>query len=267
LTGFKSTHGVALDQAGRFGYVSDGAGNAVWIFDRHTYRMGASIAVGTNPDGIIFEPVTRTVWAFNGRSSDATVIDADSQKVVATIKLSGRPEFPAVDGKGNVYVNIESKNSIVKLDAKTKTVVAEWPLAGCESPSGMAIDTAGHRLFSVCDGKKMAVTDYLSGKVLASPPIGDSPDAAAFDPKTGLAFSSNGDGTLTVIDAKDASYKVVQTLPTQKGARTLAFDSGNGRVYLVTAEMGPRPAPTEAVPRPRPPVLPGSFQILVVERK
>jgi DNA-binding beta-propeller fold protein YncE len=131
----------------------------------------------------------------------------------------------------------------------------------------MAIDTTGHRLFSVCDGKKMAVTDYLSGKVVATPPIGDSPDAAGFDPKNGLMFSSNGDGTLTVIDAKDAGYKVVQTVATQKGARTMAFDAGNGRVYLVTAEMGPRPAATEAVPRPRPPVLPGSFQILVVERK
>jgi DNA-binding beta-propeller fold protein YncE len=267
LTGFKSTHGVALDQTGKFGYVSDGAGNAVWVFDRHTYQMGASIAAGTNPDGIVFEPVTKTVWAFNGRSSDATVIDADSQKVVATIKLSGKPEFPTVDGKGNVYVNIETKNSIVKLDAKAKSVVAEWPLAGCDSPSGMAIDTTGHRLFSVCDGKKMAVTDYLSGKVLATPPIGDSPDAAGFDPKRGLAFSSNGDGTLTIIDAKDPVYKVVQTVATQKGARTMAFDSGNGRVYLVTAEMGPRPAATDAVSRPRAPVLPGSFQILVVERK
>lgn len=267
LTGFKSTHGVALDQTGKFGYVSDGAGNAVWVFDRHTYQMGASIAAGTNPDGIIFEPVTKTVWAFNGRSSDATVIDADSQKVVATIKLSGKPEFPTVDGKGNVYVNIETKNTITKLDAKTKAVVAEWPLTGCDSPSGMAIDTAGHRLFSVCDGKKMAVTDYLSGKVLSNPSIGDSPDAAGFDAKRGLAFSSNGDGTLTIIDANDPGYKVVQTVTTQKGARTMAFDSGNGRVYLVTAEMGPRPAATDAVPRPRAPVLPGTFQILVVERK
>jgi YVTN family beta-propeller protein len=267
LTGFKSTHGVALDETGKFGYVSDGAGNAVWVFDRHTFQMGASIAAGTNPDGITFEPVTKTVWAFNGRSNDATVIDADSQKVVATIKLSGKPEFPTVDGKGNVYVNIETKNTIVKLDAKGKSVVAEWPLAGCESPSGMAIDTAGHRLFSVCDGKKMAVTDYISGKVIANPAIGDSPDAAGFDAKRGLAFSSNGDGTLTVIDTKGTDYKTVQTVATQKGARTMAFDSGNGRVYLVTAEMGPRPPATEAVPRPRPPVLPGSFQILVVERK
>jgi YVTN family beta-propeller protein len=267
LTGFKSTHGVALDQTGKFGYVSDGGGNAVWVFDRHTYQMGASIAAGTNPDGIVFEPSTKTVWAFNGRSNDATVIDAESQKVVATIKLSGKPEFPTVDGKGNVYVNIETKNTIVKLDAKTRSVVAEWPLTGCESPSGMAIDTAGHRLFSVCDGKKMAVTDYLSGKVIANPAIGDSPDAAGYDAKRGLAFSSNGDGTLTVIDAKDPGYKEVQTLTTQKGARTMSFDSGTGRVYLVTAEMGPRPAPTDAVPHPRAPVLPGTFQILVVERK
>jgi YVTN family beta-propeller protein len=267
LTGFKSTHGVALDRTGKFGYVSDGGGNAVWVFDRHTYQMGTSIAAGTNPDGIVFEPLTKTVWAFNGRSNDATVIDADSQKVVATIALSGKPEFPTVDGKGNVYVNIETKNSIAKLDAKTKTVVTEWPLTGCESPSGMAIDTAGHRLFSVCDGKKMAVTDYLSGKVIANPEIGNSPDAAGYDAKRGLAFSSNGDGTLTVINAKDPGYNEVQTLATQKGARTMAFDSGNGRVYLVTAEMGPRPAPTDAVPHPRAPVLPGSFQILVVEHK
>jgi YVTN family beta-propeller protein len=267
LTGFKSTHGVALDQDGKFGYVSDGAGNAVWVFDRHNYQVGASIPSGTNPDGIVFEPVTKTVWAFNGRSNDATVIDAASQKVVATVKLSGKPEFPTVDGKGNVYVNIETKNSIVKLDAKNKNVVAEWALSGCESPSGMAIDTAGHRLFSVCDGKKMAVVDYLSGKVLATPTIGDSPDAAGYDAKHNLAFSSNGDGTLTVIDAKDPGYKAIQTLGTQKGARTMAFDEGNGRVYLVTAEMGPRPEPTAAVPHPRAPVLPGSFQILVVEPK
>lgn len=267
LTGFKSTHGVALDSDGKFGYVSDGGGNAVWVFDRHTFQVGASIAAGMNPDGIVFEPATKTVWAFNGRSSDATVIDAASQKVVATIKLSGKPEFPTVDGKGNVYVNIETKNTIAKLDAKSKSVVAEWPLTGCESPSGMAIDTAGHRLFSVCDGKKMAVTDYLSGKVVANPAIGDSPDAAGFDARRGLAFSSNGEGTLTVVDAKDPGYAVLQTLPTQRGARTMAFDSGNGRVYLVTAEVGPRPAATEAVPRPRPSIVPGSFQILVVERK
>ncbi|RSL15098.1 YVTN family beta-propeller protein [Edaphobacter aggregans] len=267
LTGFKSTHGVALDDKGQYGYVSDGAGNAVDAFDRHTFKVVATIPAGTNPDGIVYEPVTKTVWAFNGRSQDASVIDTATQKVVATIKLSGKPEFPTVDGKGNVFVNIETKNSIVKLDAKSKTVTAEWPLTGCESPSGMAIDTDHHRLFSVCDGKKMAVTDYTSGKVIATPEIGDSPDAAGYDAKHQLAFSSNGDGTLTVVDTSSPVYKVLQNVATQKSARTMAFDSGTGRIYLVAAEFGPKPAATAENPRPRAQVIPGSFTILVVGRK
>jgi YVTN family beta-propeller protein len=258
---------VALDDAGKYGYVSDGQGNAVVVFDRHSFKTVASIAAGTNPDGITYEPFTKTVWAFNGRSNDATVIDTATQKVVATVKLSGRPEFPTVDGKGTVFVNIESKNSIVRLDAKSKAVTAEWPLEGCESPSGMAIDTGHHRLFSVCDGKKMTVTDYQSGKVLATPAIGDSPDAAGFDAKHQLAFSSNGDGTLTVIDAGSPGYKVLQNVATQKSAKTMAFDSTTGRVYLSTGEMGPRPAATPENPRPRAPVVPGSFTIIVVGRK
>jgi len=267
LTGFKNTHGVALDDAGKYGYVSDGQGNVVVVFDRHTFKTVATIAAGTNPDGITYEPITKTVWAFNGRSNDATVIDTATQKVIATIKLSGKPEFPTVDGKGTVFVNIETKNSVARLDAKTKAVTAEWPLAGCDSPSGMAIDTGHHRLFSVCDSKKMTVTDYQSGKVLATPTIGDSPDAAGFDEKRQVAFSSNGDGTLTVIDAGSPEYKVLQDLPTQKNARTMSFDSGTDRVYLVAAEMGPRPAATPENPRPRPPVVPGSFTIIVVGRK
>lgn len=267
LTGFKGTHGVALDDAGKYGYVSDGQGNNVAVFDRHSFNTVTTIAAGTNPDGIIFEPVTKTIWAFNGRSNDATVIDAASQKVVGTIKLSGKPEFPTVDGKGTVFVNIETKNSIVRLDAKSKTVTAEWPLPGCDSPSGMAIDTGHHRLFSVCDGQKMAVTDYQSGKVIATPTIGDSPDAAGFDEKHLVAFSSNGDGTLTVIDASSPDYKVVQNVVTQKSARTMSFDPTTGKIYLVAAEMGPRPAPTPSNPRPRPQVVPGSFSVIVVGRK
>lgn len=267
LTGFKSTHGVALDDKGQYGYVSDGAGNAVAVFDRHTLKVVATIPAGTNPDGIVYEPVTKTVWAFNGRSQDASVIDTGTQKVVATIKLSGKPEFPTVDGKGNVFVNIETKNSIARIDANSKTVTAEWPLTGCESPSGIAIDTDHHRLFSVCDGKKMAITDYTSGKVIATPEIGDSPDAAGYDAKHQLAFSSNGDGTLTVVDASSPTYKVLQNVATQKTARTMAFDAGTGRIYLVAAEFGPKPAATAENPRPRAQVLPGSFTILVVGRK
>ncbi|HMD20675.1 MAG TPA: hypothetical protein VKH40_10150 [Alloacidobacterium sp.] len=170
------------------------------------------------------------------------------------------------DGKGSVFVNIEDKNEIAHLDAKSHTVLAEWPIS-CESPSGHAIDIANSRLFAVCDGKKMAVVDATSGKVVASPEIGEGPDAAAFDPTTHNAFSSNGEGTLTVVhqDSPD-SYSVAQTLDTQKSARTMALDPKTGKIYLVAAEFGPRPAATPENPRPRPPVLPGSFVVIVVSK-
>lgn len=267
ITGFKGLHGVALDADGKFGYISDGGSNAVVVFDRSTFAKVTSIATGTNPDGILFEPVTKTVWAFNGRSNDATVIDAASQKVVATIKLSGKPEFPQADGTGTVFVNIETKNSIVRLDAKTLKQTAEWPLKGCDSPSGLAMDTEHRRLYSVCDGKVMPVTDADTGKVLKLIPIGDGPDAAGYDAKNQLAFSSNGDGTLTVVDTKDDKFEVLQTVTTQKSGRTMAFDEGTGNVYIVVAEMGPRPPATTENPRPRPVVVAGSFSVLVVGKK
>src|ERR1035437_1780578 len=158
ITGLHGTHGVALDNAGKFGYISDGGGNAVVVFDRATLATLATIPAGTGPDSIIFEPATQTVWAFNGRSRDATVIDAATRKVVATIPLPGKPEFSAVDGKGIVFDNIEDKNQIVRLDAHTLKLTDTWP-AGCESPSGLAFDVPGARLFPVCDGKKMGVVD------------------------------------------------------------------------------------------------------------
>lgn len=263
ITGLKGTHGVALDPDGNVGYISDGRANAVVVFDRKTFAVLASIPTGTNPDGLLYEPVTKTVWAFNGGSKNATVIDTASRSVVATIALPGRPEFPQADGKGNVFVNMEDKNSIVKLDAKSKQATATWPVAGCESPSGLAMDTKHDRLFAVCDGKKMAVVDAASGKVLALPEIGDGPDAAGYDEKQQVAFSSNGDGTLTVVDAKNG-FKPVQTLTTQKGARTMSYDAKADRVYLATAEYGPKPEGAGA--RTRPPVLPGTFTVLVVGR-
>jgi YVTN family beta-propeller protein len=264
ITGLQGTHGVALDAAGKYGYISDGRANAVVVFDRHTLKTVTSIPAGTNPDGIVYEPVTKTVWAFNGRSSNATVIDTKTQKVVATVALPGKPEFPVADGKGNLYDNIEDKNEIVRLDAAAKKVTAEWP--ACDSPSGLAIDLASHHLFSVCDGKKMAVVDANTGKILATPEIGDGPDAAGFDAKDKLAFSSNGEGTLTVVDASKPAFPVVQTLTTQRGARTMTFDSANGRIYLTTAQFGPRPAATAEMPHPRPSILPDSFTVLVVGR-
>jgi YVTN family beta-propeller protein len=264
VTGLKGSHGVALNPDGKTGYISDGAGNAIVIFSRADLSVKATIPVGTNPDGIIFEPTTKTVWAFNGRSKNVSVMDTASNAVIATVALPGRPEFPQVDEHGSLFVNIEDKNAIVKLDAKSHAIVATWPLKGCESPSGMAIDRATHRLFSVCDGSKMAVLDYGTGNLLGLAAIGDSPDAAGVDAKRGVAFSSNGDGTLTVISLTKLGFPALQTLKTAKGARTMAFDALTGKVFLAASDYGAAPAATAAVPHPRPSVLPDSFKILVV---
>ncbi|HEY6488899.1 MAG: YncE family protein [Terracidiphilus sp.] len=266
IGGLHGTHGIALDTAGKLGWVSDGGGNAVVAFDRATLATVATIPAGQNPDGIVFEPATQTVWAFDGRSKEATVIDAATEKVVATIPLPGKPEFPVVDGQGTVYDNIEDKSEIVRLDAHTMKQTAEWPLAGCESPSGLAFDVPGHRLFPVCDGKKMGVVDSNTGKMLATPSIGDGPDAAGWSAARKLAFASCGEGVLAVVDASSTDYKTIETLPTQRGARTMAYDPSTDRIYLVTAEFGPRPAPTADNPRPRPAMLPGTFTVIVVGR-
>jgi YVTN family beta-propeller protein len=267
IAGLHGTHGIALDTAGKFGYISDGGGNAVVVFDRATLATVTTIPAGTNPDAIVFEPATQSVWTFNGRSKDATVIDAATRKVVATIPLSGKPEFAVVDGQGTVFVNIEDKNELVRLDAKTSKLTAEWPLVGCESPSGLAFDVAGGRLFSVCDGKKMAVTDAKTGKSLGNPAIGEGPDAAGWDAKHKLAFASCGrDGILSGVDAAAPGYPTIESLPTQAGARTMAYDSAADRIYLITAEFGPRPAPTPENPRLRPQLVPGSFVVLVIGR-
>ena len=265
ITGLHGTHGVALDTSGKFGYISDGGGNAVVVFDRTSLATVATISAGTNPDGIVFEPATQTVWAFNGRSKDVTVIDAATRKAVATIPLPGKPEFPAVDGKGTVFDNIEDKSEIVRLDAHARKLTAEWP-AGCDSPSGLAFDIPGNRLFAVCDGKKMAVVDSNSGKVIATPAIGDGPDAANYSPGKNVAFASSGDGILAVVDTSKPNYPTMESLPTQRGARTMTYDPSTDRAYVVTADMGPRPAPTAENPHPRPAIVPGSFTVIVIGR-
>ncbi len=266
VTGLHGVHGVALDTAGKFGYISDGGANAVVVFDRATLATVATIPTGgQGPDGIVFEPVTQTVWAFEGRSKDAAVIDTATRKVLANIALPGKPEFPAADGKGTVFDNIEDKSEIVRLDAHTRAITATWPLTGCEGPSGLAMDTAGSRLFAVCD-KHMAVVDANTGKSLSTPAIGDGPDATRWDAAHNLAFASCGEGVLSVVDTSQSSYPTVETLPTERGARTMAYDAASDRIYLVTAEFGPRPAPTAENPRPRPAIVPGSFTVIVVGR-
>ncbi len=264
ITGLHGTHGVVFSTDGVHGYITDGGGNQVAEFNRQTNTIEKTIPAGTGPDGAVFDPYTKTVWAFNGRSHDVTVIDTNTNTVLATVALPGKPEFPVSDGAGFIYDNIEDKGEIVKLDAKAHTVVATWP--ACDSPSGLAIDRASHRLFAVCDGGKMAVVDTQSGKVVATPAIGDGPDAAGFSPSDRYAFSSNGQsGTLTVVHEDDADhYTVVQNVATKRGARTMALDPDGSHIYLVTAKFGPRPAPTADNPRGRPPIMPGSFEVIVV---
>jgi DNA-binding beta-propeller fold protein YncE len=268
ITGLSGVHGVAIaPELGR-GFISNGRSSTVTIFDLKTLKANEQVKVtGENPDCILYDPASKRVFAFNGRTNNATVIEAASGKVVGTVALGGRPEFAAADGKGKVFVNIEDKSEVVQIDAATAAATARWPLTGCEEPSAMAIDRAHQRLVVGCGNKKMAVVDSTSGKVVTTVPIGEGVDAAGFDAATQLAFTSNGEGTLTVVheDTPD-KWTVVENVPTQTGARTMALDEKSHTVYSVTAQFGPRPAATKEQPRPRPPMVPNSFVVLVVSR-
>jgi DNA-binding beta-propeller fold protein YncE len=259
----QGVHGIALaPELGR-GFVSNGRANNVTIFDLKTLKTLSVVPAGTNPDAILYEPATKRVFAFNGRSKDATVIDAAEGKVLSTFAVGGKPEFAAADGKGSVYVNVEDTSEILHIDAQKMTVLQRWPLAPCKEPSGLAMDTAGRRLFAVCDNEMMAVVNADTGKIVATPKIGQGPDAAAFDPRSQYAFSSNGEtGTLTVIhqDSPD-SYSVVDNLPTKVSARTMALDTKTGTIYLPSAEMLP-----PAVGQKWPSVKPGTLNLLVVSK-
>ncbi len=260
-------HGVALAPNLNRGYASNGKGNSVSVFDLKTLTMLKTIPIeGRNPDAIMFDAQTGHVFTFNGHSKDATVIDAKTDAVIATIALSGKPEFAVSDGVGHVYVNIADRSELSEIDTHFNKVIATWPLTGCEEPSGLALDAVHHRLFSVCQNGQLAVTDARSGRHVANVPIGQGPDAAGFDAQTQQVFSSNGeDGTLTVIheDTPDR-YTVSTTLPTQKSARTLAIDLASHRLFLAAAAFEPAPPQAVGQPRVRPAMQPDSFAILVV---
>jgi DNA-binding beta-propeller fold protein YncE len=260
-------HGVALAPELNRGFTSNGRDSSVTIFDYKTLApIGVVKVPGRNPDAILYDPGTKRVFTFNGGTSNATAIDATNGTVVGTVALGGAPET-AVSDDGKVYANIEDKSEIVVFDPKTLAVLARWPLAPCEEPSGLAIDRVHQRLFAGCGNKTMAVVDMRTGKVVASPAVGAGVDAAGFDPATQLAFTSNGEGTITVVheDTPD-KYTVVETVPTQRGARTMAVNPKTHRLYTVTAEFGPTPAATADRPRPRPPMIPGTFVVLELDR-
>lgn len=260
-------HGVALAPDLGRGFVSDGRANSVTIFDTKTLATLQEVAIeGKNPDAILYDPPTKRVFAFDGRSADATVLDAATGKIAGTIPLGGKPEFATTDLEGRVYVNVEDKSEVLALDSRKMSVESRWPLAPCEDPSGMAIDRAHKRLFVGCGNRLMAMVDAATGKVLSTVPIGDGVDANGYDPGTELAFSSNGEGSLTIAREEDGARRlaVLGNVPTQRGARTMAIDEKTHRVFLVTAEFGPPPSPTADQPRPRPSQVPGTFTILVV---
>jgi YVTN family beta-propeller protein len=256
-------HGIAVAPELNKGFISNGQSNSVTVFDLKTLAKLGEPATGQNPDSICYEPKTQRVFTFNGRSNDATVINAKTNEIVATLPLNGKPEFCVVDGAGKIYNNLEDKSEVIEIDAAKPAVTRRVSLAPAEGPSGLAIDVKNKKLFSVCDNKMMAVTDIATMKVIATPAIGTGPDAAGFDPGTGLAFSSNGDGTLTIVKLVNGKYEAADTVTTERGARTMTVDPTLHRVYLLAAEYGPAPEAKEGK-KGRPPVLPDSFHVLVV---
>jgi DNA-binding beta-propeller fold protein YncE len=251
-------HGIALAPKLNRGFISSGRANSVTIFDLKTLAATGKVAAGENPDAILYEPKSGRVFAFNGRSKTATAFDAATGKVAATVPLGGKPEFAAADGLGKVYVNIEDTSEIVELDAARLTVAKRYSLAPCEEPSGLAMDVKQRRLFSVCANKIMAVSDPDTGKVVATPAIGQGSDGAGFDAERGIAFSSNGEGTLTLVREVGGQWQAVATVKTAPGARTMTVDEKTHHVYLPTAQFGPAQAGAR-----RPPILPGTFKVLV----
>lgn len=259
-------HGIALAPAVGRGFISNGRSNSVSIIDLANLGVVGEARTGDRPDAIVYEPFSKRVFTFNAGGKNTTAIDAATGAVAGSIDLGGKPEFAASDNAGRLYVNIEDTNEVVAIDPVALTVASRWTLTGCDEPSGLAIDRTHGRLFSGCGNKIMAISDTRAGKMLTSVPIGAGVDANAYDPATGLAFSSNGgDGTLTVVRSSGPdAYEVVENVPTARGARTMALDEKTHHLYLVTSQFGPPPAPTADRPHPRPTMVPGTFEVIEV---
>ena len=251
-------HGIAIAPELNRGFVSNGRSNNVTIFDLKTLKVMGQAPTGDNPDSIRYDAVSGRVFTFNGRSNNTTAIEANTGKVVGTLALGGKPEFSIADGKGSLFVNIEDTSEMVVIDAAKLTVTKRYPLSPCTEPSGLAFDAKNRKLFSVCANRLMAVSDPDTGKVVATPAIGAGSDGVAFDPGTGLAMSSNGDGTMTVVQQIGGKWEVLENIATERGARTISIDEKTHRVFLPTAKTAP------AQGNARPTYLPDTFKVLVV---
>jgi DNA-binding beta-propeller fold protein YncE len=266
ITDVNGVHGIAIAAEFNKGFISNGPDSNVTVFNTKDYSIIEKIQVtGKGPDAIIYEPFTKTIITWNGRTSNATIIDAKTDRVIQTIPLAGKPEAAVSDGMGKVFVNIEDKSEVCMINVKTWKVEQTWSIAPGEEPSGLALDNETHRLFSATS-KLMVVLDAETGKVITTLPTGDRVDGAGFDKGLKRAYSSCGEGILTVIQEENKnSFKVLANIPTQAGARTISVSSKTHRIYLSTAEFGPTPEKTADNPRPRPTVKPGTFTVLVVE--
>ncbi len=264
VTGIDGAHGTAPVNATGHGFATSGNDGTVRVFDLKTFQVLDKLPAAEDADAIIYDGASHRVFTFNGDAHSSTVIEPQAGKVITNIPLGGKPEYGASAGDGKVYANLTDVSEVVEIDANTATVSRRWTTAGCKQPVAMAIDTAHHRLFSGCRSGVMAVSDYRAGKVVATLPIGTGVDGAGFDPASGDAFASNADGTLSIIHQDSADrYRVVQTLQTPPGSRNLGLDPTNHRVFIVSARFGPAPAGGKG----RPPVLPGSFRLIVIERE
>jgi DNA-binding beta-propeller fold protein YncE len=260
-------HGVAVAPDLGRGFISAGRSGSLIVFDLKTLQRLAEVkTTGDNPDAVLYDPATHRVFTFNGRGRNITAVDAVKNSVIGTIPLDAGPEFAAADGTGHLYLNLEDKNSLAQIDARGLKVERVTAIPGCDGPSGLAMDRVHRRVFSVCSNKVMAVIDADTGRTVTTLPISEHVDAAAFDPGTQLAFASGGDGTVTIVSERSPEqFSVVQSVHTKAGARTMALDERTHRVFLVTAQVGPPPAPTPEQPRPRRTIVPGSFEMLVLE--
>src|SRR5437667_4791523 len=268
VTGIQGAHGTALAEATGHGFATSGNDQSVVMFDLKTFKVLGRIPAAEDADAIIYDNASNRVFTFNGDAHSSTVIDPPAGTLITNIPLGGKAEYGASAGDGKVYANLTDKSEVVEIDAKTATVSRRWSTAPCIQPVAMALDTAHHRLFSGCRSGVMAISDYQAGKVVATAPIGKGVDGTGFDAPSGNAFASHADGTLTVIhqDSPD-QYHVVENVQTPQGSRNMGLDPVTHRLYVVTADFGPVPAEsTAANPRRRPPILPGTFKMMVIER-
>jgi len=268
ISGGPDMHGAAVATEFGRGFISESNPGSVLIFDLKTLAKISEVRVGDDPNGIIYDHLTKRIFTADRGSKRVTAIDAKSGKIVGTIdNLGGRTEHLASDEAGHIFLNMQDRNTLLKLDARDLKVMETWSTAPCQAPSSMDMDRAHSRIIIGCRGAGMMIAvDAATGKVVASNPIGAGVDAAEFDPRTGLAYFSTGaDGALWFFRQKTPDqYELVEKVPTQAGARTMAVDRKTGRVYVAGAELGPRPAPSPGNPRGRPPVIPGTFSVLVI---